>query len=150
MNLYKLQKALNEICKILERNYFINEGGCCLVASIIAYHLDKLGVEYNLLIFSDYKKSLRNIRKEILSKTSNKSCHTSVVKQGTCSHYAIQLKKGVTINADGYSGKRYSINGINFTHIKWIYKMGYWNPEYNIRNNKAIYKIFNNFFDTYL
>ena len=44
---------------------------------------------------------------------------------------------------------KYLVEDINSSDIKWIYRSGRWNPEYNVHNNRIIRKTFNAFFNGY-
>lgn len=135
----------------LDRKYLINSGGCCFVAYLIATHFDKLGLRYKLLVFTRDYKDILNISSEIHSKIKNNVQRDSVVGSGTCDHYALCLEGGGYINAGGFKefSNKYSIEDILSSNIKWIYRLGRWNSEYSIHNNRVIRKIFNTFFNDY-
>lgn len=150
LNIHRLQRSLNKLCQQLNNNYHINNGGCCFVAYLIAFHLDRLELRYKLLIFTKELKDDISISSEVHSKIRNNSRETSVVGSGTCTHYALCLDGGGTINVgDFYIFNKYIIEDINSSNIKWIYRSGRWNPEYNIHNNRIIRKTFNAFFNGY-
>lgn len=150
LNIHSLQRSLNELCQQLNNTYSINSGGCCFVAYLIAFHLDRLGLRYKLLIFTKELKDDISISSEVHSKIRNNSRKTSIVGSGTCNHYALYLDGGGTINVeDFYIFNKYIIEDINSSNIKWIYRSGRWNPEYNIHNNRIIRKTFNAFFNGY-
>lgn len=148
LNLHNLRRELDKLCLYLNKKYSINCGGCCFLASIIALNLDRLHIKYRLVIFSRYKKNIYKIEQEIRSKVRNGVSYNSVIKNGTCSHYTIYLEGGGAINIDGYNffSCKYFIKDINASNIKWIYKLGSWNPEYNIIYNTEIRNIVNKFF----
>lgn len=151
LNIHSLQRSLNELCWRLNRKYSINSGGCCFVAYLIAFHLDRLGLRYKLLIFTREVKDDFGISSEVHSKVRNNSKKISIVGAGTCNHYALYLEGGGTINVGGFDTllNKYLIEDINSSNIKWIYRSGRWNPEYNIHNNRIIRKTFNAFFNGY-
>ena len=151
LNVHDLQKSLNILCNKLSLLFNINDGGCCFIAYLIALHLDKLNLKYRLIILNKYRKNSNNIRDEIFFRIPNKIYEDSVIRNGTCNHYAIYLEGAGAINIDefDFTYYRYYIKNINSTHIKWIYKTGNWNPIYNINNNKLIRKTFKTFFNDY-
>ena len=151
LNVHSLQKSLNELCLQLDRRYSINSGGCCFVAYLIASHLDKLGLKYKLLIFTDKPKDYFSIFSEVHSKVRNNSKRISIVGAGTCHHYTLYLEGGGVINVGEFNSLlyKYFVGNINSSNVKWIYKFGRWNPDYNIHNNRIIRKIFNTFFNGY-
>lgn len=151
LNIHSLRKSLNNLCNQLSISYTINEGGCCFVAYLIASHLDKLGVRYKLIIFSDKRKNLEKIQAEVRSKIVNRTAEFSVTGTGTCNHYSIYLEGGGSVNIDDFNGgyMKYYIEGVDSNHIKWIYRTGRWNPSYDRRNNRIIRKTFNTFFNGY-
>lgn len=151
LNVHSLRRSLNDLCLQLNNKYLINNGGCCFVAYLIAFHLDRLGLRYKLLIFTNELKDDISILSEVHSKVKNNSRRTSVVGSGTCNHYALYLEGGGTINVGGFSilPNKYLVEDINSSNIKWIYRSGRWNPKYNIHNNRIIRKTFNAFFNGY-
>lgn len=151
LNIHSLQRSLNSLCNQLALSYMINDGGCCFVAYLIASHLDKLGVKYKLIIFSDEYKNLEKIQAEVCSKIVNRTIKFSVTGIGTCNHYSIYLEGGGSVNIDDFNEgyMKYYIEGIDSSHIKWIYRTGRWNPSYDRRNNRIIRKTFNAFFNGY-
>lgn len=120
---------------------------CCISN---CFHLDRLGLRYKLLIFTKELKDGISISSEVHSKIRNNSRKTSIVGSGTCNHYALYLEGGGIINVGEFSTlPKYFIEDINSSNIKWIYRSGRWNPEYNIHNNRIIRKTFNAFFNGY-
>ena len=151
LNVHSLQRSLNNLCLQLDDKYLINDGGCCFVAYLIAFHLDRLGLGYKLLIITNEFKDNISISSEVHSRVRNNSRRTSIVGSGTCNHYALYLEGGGTINVGEFSTflNTYLIEDINSSDIKWIYRSGRWNPEYNVHNNRIIRKTFNAFFNGY-
>ena len=151
LNVHSLRRSLNDLCLQLDNKYLINNGGCCFVAYLIAFHLDRLGLGYKLLIITNEFKDNISISSEVHSRVRNNSRRTSIVGSGTCNHYALYLEGGGTINVGEFSTflNTYLIEDINSSDIKWIYRSGRWNPEYNVHNNRIIRKTFNAFFNGY-
>lgn len=150
VSIRNLKKSLNDLCNNLDHLYNINEGGCCFLTYLIAYHLDILKIKYKLVIYSEISKNLDEIKKEITTKHVNNSNYTSVIGEQTCLHYTLCIDNVGVINImdECKFCKQYSINNVNHNHIKWIYKKGDWNYVYDIRNNKRIRKILFDFFKT--
>lgn len=149
INLHRLRKSLDRICRDLAKTYSINDGGCCYVAYLIAYYLDKLNIKYRFVIYSDNHKDIDNISKEILLKIKGSSDRNTVIGDGTCNHYTIYIEGIGIINNDDFKHgfKRYYIYSIKSSNIKWVYKLGFWNSQYNTNNNKIIRKIIRDFFN---
>jgi len=149
LNVHKLVDDLNLLCENLANTYNINEGGCCFIAYLIAQHLDRLKLLYQLIVYSDEKKNKLGISHEVFSMIKNfKEKESSITGHNTCYHYAIYLESGGTINP-GERSYIYYISGLSFKNIKWVYKVGNWNPRYNIHFNRRIRKIVNSFFNEY-
>lgn len=151
LNIHSLRRSLNDLCLQLDNKYLINNGGCCFVAYLIAFHLDRLGLGYKLLIITNEFKDDISISSEVHSRVRNNSRRTSIVGSGTCNHYALYLEGGGTINVGRFNTflNKYMIEDVNSSDIKWIYRSGRWNPEYNVHNNRIIRKTFNAFFNGY-
>lgn len=151
LNVHNLTRLLNNLCLQLDEKYFINEGGCCFISYLIAYHLDRLQLKYKLIIISDEIKNSTSISSEVFSKFRNKSKVKSVTGFGTCNHYTLYLEGGGPININGFNTLpyKYYIEGINSSNIKWIYNSGKWNKIYNTCYNNNIRKIIKEFFNNY-
>lgn len=152
LNVHSLRYSLNCMCDFLNQVYFINDGGCCFVASLIAFHLDRLGVKYKLIVFDNEEKDYVSIQYEVLNMSKMKGTKCSISGNNTCSHYSIYIDGAGAINSNSYYDrdlKSYKIPGVNSKHIRWIYKHGSWNSEYNTYNNKIVKGIINSFFMKY-
>jgi len=149
LNVHKLVDNLNLLCENLVSSYNINKGGCCFIAYLIARHLDRLKLSYQLIVYSDEKKNILGISHEVFSMVKNfKEEDSSVTGYNTCYHYAIYLEGGGIINPEECN-HTYYIGGLSSKNIKWVYKIGHWNSEYNIHFNRNIQKIVNSFFSKY-
>lgn len=151
LNIGALCRDLNKLCNDLDKKIFINSGGCCFVASLIAYHFDKLGFKYKLVILSRNKKNINKITKEVNSKAHNNCTENSITHFNCCAHYYLLLDGGGYINLGDFNYKeyyRYSMK-VHCSKISWIYKTGNWNDTYNIKYNKYIRKAFKIFFSPY-
>lgn len=152
MKLYELKSSLNYLCEFLDKNYSINCGGCCLLAYLIAQHLDKLSVKYKLVIYDDCLKESDKITEEILRMSKKKDNCKSVIGDGTCFHYSLLIEGAGTINEyfnEDESEYKYIIDKVHYRNIKWIYKHGSWNDLYDISNNDTVKGIINAFFKKY-
>lgn len=150
LNRHSLLSSINSLCDFLNENYKINQGGCCYIAYLIAKHLHKLGIKYNLVIFDSFRKDLSYVEYEVLKKHCNSNVKTSITGKFTCDHYCIQIIGAGVINM----GRRdhsynYTLSGIPYKNIKWIYDKGLWNNNYNIKHNNTIKNIVNHFFKEY-
>ena len=126
-------------------------GGCCYLASLIAKHLDKLNIKYDLIIYDNYSRNRENIKCEVISRRRNKGLNNSVTGRYSCNHYCIRLRGAGVINGNGdYTEEhRYSIPNISYKNIRWIYKNSRWNKCYKVQYNKTIKNIVKEFFKNY-
>jgi len=145
----KLIYWLNRICKELDDEYCINEGGCCYVAYVIAKFLKKYNIEYYLSILNYEPKDPDMIIKNIQKRVKKAGEDQLIIKNGTCNHYFITIddKK---VNGCGYywrSPKLFRMNiSINPENILWIYHNGDWCSTYDKRNNLVVYNQIENIF----
>lgn len=150
LNIHHLKNSLDTLCDCLHNLYNINYGGCCYIAYLIARHLDRLKIRYTLVIYDYNYRNSSNINKEVVSMSKSFSNDSSVTGFNTCSHYCILLVGGGCVNRGDVIGlRRYKIDNINCKNIKWIYKNGAWNSDYNTKNNKIIKGIVDSFFKDY-
>lgn len=150
LNCHDLLRRINSLCKFLDETYSVNCGGCCFLAYLIAKHLDKLGMEYTLVIYDNCGKDRIQIEHEVTSCRKNKGCSNSVTGVHSCNHYCLQLIGAGVVNGgqeDDYH--RYIISDISHKNIRWIYTNSEWNDCYEIRHNKTIKNIVNEFFKEY-
>ena len=148
VNRRKLLDDLNSLCEFLNNAYDVNSGGCCFLASIIAKHLDKLGIKYKLVIYDLYNKDKESIKYEVTNRRRNKTKTGSVVGVYTCDHYCLYLEGVGIMNRSG-SFYSYSISNISHKNIYWIYKNGSWNKRYEVQHNETIKNIVKAFFKEY-
>ena len=151
LSYYSLLKNLNSLCRFLDETYNVNMGGCCYLASLIAKHLDKLNIKYDLIIYDSYSRNRENIKCEVISRRRNKGLNNSVTGRYSCNHYCIRLRGAGVINGNGdYTEEhRYSIPNISYKNIRWIYKNSRWNKCYEVQYNKTIKNIVKEFFKNY-
>lgn len=150
LNVHSLCKSINKLCDFLDSEYSINCGGCCFIASLLATHLDKLGISYNLIAYDYLEKDLDYIQHEVSSKVKNKSCRKSVTGNHTCNHYSLFIEGAGEVNRGDFDEcLKYVIKDVQSSNIRWIYRNGAWNTDYNTCNNKAIKNIVKSFFEQY-
>ena len=151
LSYYSLLKNLNSLCRFLDETYNVNMGGCCYLASLIAKHLDKLNIKYDLIIYDNYSRNRENIKCEVISRRRNKGLNNSVTGRYSCNHYCIRLRGAGVLNGNGdYTEEhRYSIPNISYKNIRWIYKNSRWNKCYKVQYNKTIKNIVKEFFKNY-
>lgn len=150
LNCHNLLKSLNVLCKFLDENYDVNCGGCCFLASVIAKHLDRLGLGYELVIYDYYKRDQVSIEHEVINRHQNKTLYRSVTGRHSCNHYCLNLKGAGIINGDEEDDYHaYFIPEVSSKSIRWIYRNGSWNDHYEVRHNKTIRNIVKEFFKEY-
>lgn len=151
INLHRIVRDLNLICKQLDDDYDVNCGGCCYIAYLISKHLDKLHLKYKLCVLNCFQKSEKEICKEVQQRITNREESKSVSGFNTCNHYYILLHGGGAINFGDFEGEYFlhKIDNINHNHIKWIYDSGLWNDRYDTDNNKLIKKKIKRYFQQY-
>lgn len=150
LNVHRLRKSLNILCKTLDDLYGINSGGCCYVAYLISKWLDRFSINYQLVIYDDYKRNTIAISYEIHNMRRNYSMYNSASGRYCCCHYCIFIIGGGYVNRGDITGlKQHSISGITNKNIRWLYNTGNWNKMYDIKNNKALRNIIGKFFKNY-
>jgi hypothetical protein len=116
---------------------------------LIAKHLDKLGVRYDLVIYDSCEKDASCIEYEVLNKHSNKGMRNSVTGNHACNHYCIQITGAGIVNDDEEECYKYVIPTVSPRNIKWIYNHSRWNDCYDVQHNKTIKNIVKHFFKEY-
>ena len=150
LNNHSLRDSINRLCDFLDEEYYINNGGCCFIASLLAEHLDRLGISYNLIAYDYLERDLDFVQHEVSSKVKNKSLRKSVTGNHTCNHYCLSIEGAGEINSGEFEEcSRYVIKDVHSSNIRWIYRSGRWNDEYDTNNNKAIKQIIKSFFERY-
>ena len=149
-NLESLSKAINGLCKYLDEMYDINCGGCCYLAYLIASNLEKLNIEYSLVVHDFFKKNIEQVKITSSKKYLSTVPEFTITGKGTCDHYCISLGKSLYLNnLYPSSGHEYIITGIDSSVLKWIYKKGKWNLTYKRNKNRIVRDTVNNFFKRY-
>ena len=146
VNISNLKRSLDCLCNCLNKLYSINNGGCCYVAYLIACHLDRLKIKYDLVIYDYQKKDEVCINSEV----QNMYLPNSVTGKQTCEHYCISISGGGVVNkGDVTYLKKYVVRDITSRNLKWLYRNGYWNRMYSRSNNKCVKGMINLFFSKY-
>lgn len=115
LNCHSLLKSLNSLCKFLDDTYDVNLGGCCFLAAIIAKHLDKLGLDYDLVVYDYYEKDQASIEHEVIARHRNKSVSKSVTGRNSCNHYCLNLRGAGIVNGnDDEDDHQYIIPGVSY------------------------------------
>lgn len=145
--IHNLKRSLDNLCDQLNDQYNINRGGCCYVAYLIACHLDKLGIKYDLIIYDRRKKDEAQVNYEVLH-----TCNPSIVTgYYTCNHYCISIHCGGIVNkSTSRRRNKFVIKNVTSKHLKWLYDYGDWNTEYDSYNNKEVKSIIDLFFLKYV
>lgn len=146
------RKKLNKLCKVLDRDYNINNGGCCFVALVIAKHLERLNIPYKLIVFDYIKKDKKEVKYELDNKVCGLFSETSITGVNNCNHYCLKIDCGF-INVSGLNrGKHQHSFKVDSETIEWIYEEGNWNDAYdtdfNSEINYLIYKFFKDYYET--
>lgn len=150
LNIHKLLLKLNGLCEHLDHNYDINHGGCCYLAYIIAEHLGRLNIEFDLVVYDDTRRDRSAIEHEVLTCNLNKRWDSSVTGHYTCNHYSLRIRGAGIVNPIDVEGDfEYIIPEVSSQNIKWIYKKGRWNDCYSRGHNKTVRRVVKEFFRGY-
>lgn len=150
INQLQLRKELNKLCRQLHKDFSINFGGCCYTSYLIAFHLKKLNIPYQLIVFDNINKIKKEVNKELNNRCINENDFSgSITGYGSCCHYCIKIKGGHINKNNCRCLHRYSFNNVDPKTIHWIYKHGRWNKSYSKYNNPLIRDIIKNFFKEY-
>lgn len=90
INIDNLKCSLDYLCNFINKLYNINNGGCCYLAYLIACHLDRLKIKYDLIIYDYRKKDENCINDDVI----NMYLPSSVTGKQTCDHYCISVLNG--------------------------------------------------------
>lgn len=136
--LNRISETLDEVCKLLDRLYDINCGGCCYVAYCISKLLYSDNIRYSVEVISFYE--------DVDLEEYNDFTELS---EGY-SHYGISLIGDRFINIteediDGCESHTSFINVYPF-QLKKHYNTNYWNSCYDTDKNKFIWNTIKNFY----
>lgn len=146
----EIVKAVNKLCEELDSAYYINAGGCCYCASLIARELETRKIKYKLIIYDHSTRDVSplSIRRDIRSR-NKRSDFNDIMFCG--SHYAIMLQNGEILNSGDYSSRypHVAVCYINSKHIRWMYDKGDWNRCYDTKYNSIVAKRIKQVFKKY-
>lgn len=124
----ELKITLTNISKKLD-NYYINCGGCCLYAYLIAKQLDIRNIPYKVIIEHPYHS-----KKEYNSQAQNQSKHLRIV------HIFLRISGKFYYDSDGIKSRwhknKVSLN-LDSEKILNLYTNGYWNPAFKEFTSKT-------------
>lgn len=125
---------LNKLCKKLDLEYKINQGGCCFIAYVISKQLEKLNIPYELVVYDGEDRCDLDTDSLTFDETAN--------------HYCIKILKQGIVNQGNCNDEDYNVYNVklNSNDLEYIYNNGSWNCMYNSKNNQTIENIINNFF----
>ena len=129
-----LADRLNNLCTYLNDQYYINSGGCCYVAYLIAKLLEHDGFEYKVIVWNT---------EPICEK------HFS---DFTCNHFHYSLKLGkYYINNMKNSGRLYrrTFSKVTSEELLDHYDWYSWNDTYDTSENYFISKILKTFYEDF-
>lgn len=144
----QLINRLNKLCNKLHNKFYINYGGCCYVTYLIAKHLDKLNIPYKLCVATPNELCIKQVQWELNNKIMNNDSNTSICGNNVCSHYYILIKDKIINGCDYDWYNMYTFNA-NHKIIRWIYKWGDWNDDYDVYNNRKVRNSINYLFKKY-
>lgn len=116
-------RKLNFIVTELDRSYEINSGGCCYLAYMIAYWLERYGIDYYFIIQDD---------KPIIDNTGK--------------HYCLQIIPDKYINKLNEYAHIKSIKRTS-SEILEYYNKSNWSEKYDISNNRIVDKYIDGVFN---
>lgn len=151
-NLAALCKSLNNLCNFLDKEYDVNNGGCCYLAYLLAAQLEKLQLKYKFIIYDIEDKDIEAIQHEVSNKSKNRRRDSSVTGANSCNHYCLYLENGGEVNKSSFNDAnefRYVLENISSSNIRWIYRTGEWNEDYDPSNNTVIKDMIKSFFKHY-
>lgn len=125
--------TLNNISEKLKNYHYINYGGCCLYAYLIASQLDKRNIPYKVIIeepyhrASAYYKQAKNLRK-----------HLDIY------HVLLKINNKYYYDSNGSTKERYGTKKVylklNSQDILNLYANGDWNSLFKMRTSKSSIK----------
>lgn len=138
-----LKCDLSELLNYLDSRYYINSGGCCYVALVLARELERLNIKYQLVIYNDEDINSRTRKLPIRRAIKNRDPYQTIgIGKNVCAHYAIATSELGVLNPDDCDEdpcfKSISLAAINSSDIEWIYKTGDWNRCYNTKFNEIV------------
>ena len=140
----RLKACLSRLFSFLHKNYNINYGGCCWLSYCLAENLERLGICYNLVLYTydDYEEhdAYYNIKERVENKFPN--------GDETTYHYTLQVRGIGILNKDN-TVPFIIVHNIDSEDLKWIYEHGDWNKCYNPKINYEIKNLVDAIFRIY-
>ena len=138
----KLKTELNRLFSFLDKNYNINWGGCCWLTYCLACNLERLNIQYSLVIYDgdgDADEAKNNIFDRV---------NAFPTGDETASHYTLRVK-GLGILNKSKGDQFIIVPDVDSEDIRWIYDEGDWNNCYNHRLNDEIQNLVDTVFKIY-
>ena len=108
----------------LAENLWINNGGCCFIAYVVAKNLEKRNIPYSLMVYDYEDYSYEEVSDTLFVKSFN--------------HYAIKTEYGI-INGDSQCEdpdcQSYEFTDFDSESIYNLYKRNDWNSDYDTDEN---------------
>lgn len=142
-NRKRLKQCLESMFRHLDRHYNINYGGCCWVTYCLALNFERLGIDFDLIIYDEDEYSAEEAYYTI------KERRAGSFPTGDCTayHYTLRITGMGTLNK---SEEHFiKVSGITAEDIYWIYEKGDWNSCYNYRLNNDIKNLIDSTFNIY-
>lgn len=117
-----LVKRFNKLCELLDDEYKINRGGCCIVAYYIAKLLKMFGYSYTVVIYGEDDLPLR------FEDIDLSQYHYCIKTEGL---YINSGNVGVSIAGE--------YENVPLTSLKNHYYTMEWNETYEPKNNTKVY-----------
>lgn len=141
INLNKTCLIVNKICSCLNTGFYINSGGCCYIAYLIAQNLESLNIKYEVCISGVY-----SCEKDLYYTNIKHRSRSGVFCYNCYSAHHIWIK----INNKHINGERnikYISLNLNSKDLLWMYKrglkLGNWNNDYDIKHNTFVKRMIN-------
>lgn len=129
---------LNKLLLYMDNIFYLNDGGCCYIAYVIARNCEKYKIPYKV-VFCDEEDIFPEDIVSKIKKRSKKGIFTD--QEYSCCHINIKIKN-ININPMDWDFE-YETNDINSKDLLWIYRKGDWNKCYETSNNSLISKFLN-------
>jgi len=129
----RLKTSLDRLFVFLHKNYNINYGGCCWLSYCLANNLERLGINYDLILYTDEDYTEKDAYYNIKDRVENEF----PTGDETTNHYTLRVRGMGILNKD--PGEPFIVvHGIDSEDLKWIYDNGDWNKCYNPKINYEI------------
>jgi hypothetical protein len=130
------------LCDVLESSFFINQGGCCYIAYVIAKNLEKLNIPYKVVLCDE---DIVVDEKDYYYGNIKKRSRKGIIHYEYSFNHVYLTIDDMAINYVSYLNDNPIELFLNSKDLFWIYKKGDWNRVYDSKLNPKIYKIINLF-----